>query len=425
MPSHVPHTSGIYLFKRKNHILYVGKAVNLEKRLSSYWRKNAGDKIRQMREEATTVEWLPLPSEIEALIKEAELIKRHLPKFNVLMRDDKSYFYVGITKDQYPRIFLAHKNRMRTSQSRVSFIGPYTSGASLKMALKFLRRMFPYCTCTRPHHGTCLNSQIDRCVGFCCNKKRFAATTQAMHDEYHANIRSIIDVLGGKKKNLASRLLRQMRLASRSQEFEKAARLRNQINGLENIFSHHRVLTLPHIVLHRRTHWHAIENIVQRIFDTTKQISRVEGYDISNISGTAATGSMVVFINGKPVKSEYRKFRIKTVHHASDVDMHKEVMRRRLAHPEWHYPDLMVIDGGRPQLNAVRSVVRDLKLHDTILIAGLAKREEELYIPGHAHTIRLDSLPEKANFFFQNVRDESHRFAKKYHHVLRAREIKN
>ena len=156
---------------------------------------------------------------------------------------------------------------------------------------------------------------------------------------------------------------------------------------------------------------------------TEKKISRVEGYDISNISGTEATGSMVVFANGRPAKSEYRKFKIKTVRGANDVAMHYEVMRRRLAHREWPYPDIIVMDGGKPQLHAAVAALRVPRSKNQesrgIVLTALAKREEELYIEGRAMPVRLDSLSRDAMHFFQRVRDESHRFAKKYHHKLR------
>lgn len=209
-----------------------------------------------------------------------------------------------------------------------------------------------------------------------------------------------------------------MRQAAKLREFERAAILRDQMLGLENIFSH----PLMPVLRSPRASWPKIEKIIQAVTGAKKKISRVEGYDISNISGTAATGSMVVFVNGIPEKSEYRKFKIKTVRQISDVDMLKEVVGRRLAHKEWQYPDLMVIDGGKPQLNVVRSVITSNQLL-IIKLAALAKREEELYIEGRAKPILLSTLPTEAAFFFQRVRDESHRFATRYHHKLREKEF--
>ena len=150
-----------------------------------------------------------------------------------------------------------------------------------------------------------------------------------------------------------------------------------------------------------------------------KKVTRVEGYDISNISGASATGSMAVFINGRPEKSEYRKFSIKTVHGANDVEMHREVMRRRLLRIEWPMPDVLVIDGGRPQLNAILSLLQNEFPSLNLFVVALAKREEELYTKNIILPIPLRTLSSETGFFFQRVRDESHRFAKQYHHKRR------
>ena len=168
----------------------------------------------------------------------------------------------------------------------------------------------------------------------------------------------------------------------------------------------------------RAIQWRKIERVIRALLGTHKKISRVEGYDISNISGHEATGSMVVFAGGIPAKAEYRKFRIKTVHQISDVDMLKEVMRRRFSHPEWTLPDLIIIDGGLPQLNAVKNSI-PAQAHAHTILTALAKQEEELYTTVRTRPIPLKTLPPETMFFFQRVRDESHRFAKKYHHKLR------
>lgn len=219
---------------------------------------------------------------------------------------------------------------------------------------------------------------------------------------------------------LLSRLKREMRTASKNQEFERAARLRDQIAGLENVFSHRQTLESGRGRHEsRKRDWRKIQKEIQGVLNTEKRISRVEGYDISNISGTAATGSMVVFVDGNPIKSLYRQFRIKNVPHANDVAMHAEMMRRRLTHYEWGMPDLLVIDGGKPQINAVGRVLRIKNRESKIMLTALAKREEELYSEEGAKPVRLDALSRDTMLFFQRVRDESHRFAKKYHHKLR------
>lgn len=410
--------------------LYIGKAADLKKRLTSYFRANASDKVRRLREEATTLEWIELDSEIEALIREAELIKQHLPKFNVLLRDDKSYFYVAFTKEEFPRVFAVHKTNLDRARYR-RVVGPFTSGSALRATLKLLRRTFPYCTCTTAHKRPCLSAEIGRCPGFCCATALPASLTSKQTSlirtnkggrdidvaRYHENIRNIIAILSGKRKRIASRLKREMREAAKKQDFERAAKLRDQMESIENIFAHREILKLQGALRHVPIGWASIEQEIRSLLGTNQRIRRVEGYDISNISGTASTGSMVVFVSGLPAKNEYRKFKIKTVRGANDVAAHREVMARRLARRTWPRPDLVLIDGGKPQLAAVKSVLRPG--NETILLAALAKREEELYIEGREAPIRLDSLSRETMHFFQRVRDESHRFAKKYHHKLR------
>lgn len=417
-PTHIPNTSGVYIFRRGKTPIYIGKAADLKKRLISYWRKNSGQKVRQLLADATMLEWIQTESEIDALVKEAELIKRYTPKYNIVMRDDKNYFYVGITKEEFPKIFFTHQPYQKI-QNSVKYIGPFTSGIALKTTLKILRKIFPYCTCKVKHKRPCLNAEIERCPGYCCIQSKpstssgniFPERSAAESKEYLKNIKNIISVLSSKRKKLLMELKKQMRETAGKQEFERAARLRDQLAGVENIFKHKIIMNE---VKNFKTTWGKVRKNIQNVLGTLKNISRVEGYDISNISGTEATGSMVVFIDGMPIKSEYRKFSIKTVHQPSDVDMLKEVIRRRIRHAEWQFPDLMLIDGGKPQLNAVNSIIRN-----RIPLTALAKKEEELYIKNKVLPIRLSTLPQSTAFFFQRVRDESHRFAKKYHHKLR------
>lgn len=433
-----PHAPGVYIFRRGRTPVYIGKAANLKKRLSSYFRANAAPKVRALRAEATNLAWQETKSEIEALILEAELIKKHLPKYNVLLRDDKSYFYVALTRGQFPKIFVVHKTNLDDKKYR-RVVGPFTSGSALRATFKILRRAFPYCTCAKLHNRPCLNAQIGRCLGFCCIKSTASfpesnyslirtdkRIVPANIKRYRENIRKIIAVLSGRRKRIASGLKRSMREAAKKQDFELAAKLRDQWDGLENIFAHRRMLELR-LAAGSRTPgmraWHRTEREIQSLLGTNRRIRRAEGYDISNISGAAASGSMAVFTDGKPAKSEYRKFKIRTVRGANDVASHREVMRRRLEHREWPYPDLIVMDGGKPQLNAALTALRESRTKDQesrkILVTALAKREEELHIEGRDTPVRLDSLSPEAMHFFQRLRDESHRFAKKYHHKLR------
>jgi len=231
---------------------------------------------------------------------------------------------------------------------------------------------------------------------------------------YRDGIARLSRILRGRTPSLMRELKSAMRDASAGQNFERAAGLRDEIEKLENVFRHRMVLEAA--PAKNQAHRH-IERALRQLFGKAQLIRRAEAYDISNISGTAATGSMVVFMDGAPAKSEYRIFNIKTVHRASDVDMMKEVFERRLVHTEWPYPDLIVIDGGKPQLNAALPVI--LRHGFSGAVSALAKREEELYIAGRGQPLRLDTLPMPVMHFFQRIRDEAHRFAKKQHHILR------
>lgn len=423
IPAKIPSSPGIYIFRRGSNIMYVGKAANLKKRLVSYWKKDIGSKTRELMREATKLEWIELESEIDALIKEAEYIKKYLPKYNIVMRDDKNFFYVGITKEEFPKIFITHQVHQQIARSRatrVSYLGPYTSGSALKITLRMLRNVFSYCTCQEKHKRPCLNSQIGRCPGFCCDKSKPRIIDRELSEEYGKNIKNIVAVLSGRRKRIVSELKQKMIRAAKEQNFELAGKLRDQTFGLENIISHS--IFDNRQTLKRPYAWDKIQRNLEVILGV--KIRRAEGYDISNISGTEATGSMVVFVDGQPKKSEYRKFKIKTVTGPNDIEMHKEVVRRRLARSEWPRPELMLIDGGRAQLNAVVEVLRKSNLFATkgfrfTKIAALAKREEELYIENRLLPIRLSTLPLETAFFFQRLRDESHRFAKKYHHKRR------
>lgn len=415
-PKNIPSASGVYIFRKGKRPIYIGKAANLKKRLSSYFRKNTSSKIKQLLQEATSLDWIETSSEIGAFLQEAELIKKHRPKYNVVLRDDKNYFYVGFTKEKFPKVFVSHQ---LSKNEKANYIGPFTSGAALKIVLKLLRRVFPYCTCKKPHKRICLNAQIGRCSGYCCLDVGEKQTEDKVL-EYNKNIKSIIAVLGGRKKKLIRFLKKEMKTAAKNQDFERAAKLRNQLSGLENIFSH-RFFLADYRGKTSIVPWMKIEREIGVLTGDKKSVSRVEGYDISNISGQEATGSMVVFIDGKPAKDEYRKFKIKKVRGISDVAMLKEIVGRRLNHPEWFWPGLMLIDGGRAQLDAVLEELRIKNYELRIRAVALAKREEELYLGNRKLPIRLSSLSQATAFFLQRVRDESHRFARVYHHKLRKR----
>jgi len=451
-PENTTSNPGVYIFKNKEKPIYIGKAGNLKNRLSSYWLKNANNKQKSLVREADELEIMETPSEIEALIKEAEMIKKNLPRYNVLMRDDKSYFYVSFSREKYPRVFVTHRPfaEIKDKKSKIPirggdvsyrknkkeigkyiYIGPFTSGGALKTTLRFLRSLFPFCTCLKPHIRPCLNSQIGRCLGFCCVKEKSDSKSAVKnYGQYEKNIKAIRNILRGKKKNVLNKLKKEMKGNAQKGEFEKAAETRDKIFSLENILSHRLVFERNGRENFGKNkypeyRWQKTEMSLKVIINTKQDVRRVEGYDISNISGTAATGSMVVFKDGIPEKKSYRKFKIKTVKQISDTDMMKEILSRRMKHREWIFPQLMLLDGGRGQLNAAISILNNFKnIKGKVAVAALAKKNEELYLPGREIPLLTDDLPPDTKLFLQHVRNESHRFAKKYHHKLRAEELR-
>lgn len=427
----IPHAPGVYLFRKESVILYVGKASDLKNRLSFYFRPHVNEKIRRLREAASSVEIIVLSSEIEALIKEAELIKRHAPAFNISLRDDKNYAYVAITHEPFPHVRIAHQPKEKVKKTKsaknksikrqtYTYIGPYTSSTSLAITLKLSRKLFPYCTCPKPHRRRCLNAEMGLCPGYCCMQIYKNQHDISLVHEYNAHIHALTSVITGKGMFIIRDLKKIMRQAIATQNFEKAALLRDQWQGIEDVLAHRLYLTKTKTrKKNYRALWRNTEKHISMALGIPSPISRVEGYDISHVSGTHATGSMVVFTDGVPNRDHYRMFKIKTIQGISDVDMLKEVIQRRLAHHEWQLPDLMVIDGGKPQLNAVLSIIKTFNLSLSSRVVALAKRLEEIYQPQKKEGIRLNSLPSETGFFFQRIRDESHRFAKKYHHKLR------
>lgn len=454
-PSSIPAKSGIYIFKNVHgKPLYIGKAANLKKRLCFYFQKNISERVRLLRREAASVDVEVLPTEFDALVREAELIKKYRPKFNVLMRDDKSYYYVVFTRELFPRIIVTHQPLMAYSAEHRAYsgyvkketplchtpyaisrvMGPFTEGRPLFSILRLLRKSFPYCTCKKFHKRTCLNAAIGRCAGFCCilGKK----ITRKEEKMYRKNINAIRKILSGKSQFLLRALKKEMERASREKRFEDAARFRDQWSNLQSIISHRYIIEdhNPFILRHAKT-----SSYLQKFLRVKTPPSRIEGYDISNISGKDATASLVVFMDGKPEKNGYKRFRIH-FRGISDVDMLKEVIGRRLRHADWPLPDIMVIDGGMPQIRGIATVLASFfKTKNPALwplvLAGLSKAhrpsgavrrkasgEEMLHI-WPRKTILLKNLPADTMHLLQAVRDEAHRFARRYHHLLRTKAV--
>ncbi|MEK7173943.1 MAG: GIY-YIG nuclease family protein [Patescibacteria group bacterium] len=417
----VPLTPGVYFFRNSaGTILYIGKAANLRSRLSSYFMRGAALEAakRRMREEAVEITWQEVPTEIEALLLEALLIKKHLPPYNIALRDDKQYLFVGFTKEQFPRLVFTHQpiafaQTQSGKLTKVEFFGPFTEGGAIKQLLRSLRKTFPYCTCKSLHERRCQQAELKLCLGICCMKNHNASKEERV--VYQKNTRFIKNILAGRQQQLLKRLKTDMRRVSKNQNFETAAVLRDQTYALGRIFAHRHIVKTDFAAENQRG-----LHELRMLLGLQKTPERIEGYDISNIQGTHAVGSMVVFADGTADKSAYRKFQIRTVRGANDPAMIHEVIVRRLKHIEWPLPDIMLIDGGRTQLQAARHAFAKGNLapgtpSEHTHIVSIAKREEELYTPARKMPFKLKEMPLSLLHLLQQIRNESHRFAISYY----------
>ncbi|MCR4260753.1 MAG: GIY-YIG nuclease family protein [Candidatus Colwellbacteria bacterium] len=385
----VPETPGVYLFKGEGgKLLYVGKAGNLKRRVSSYFSKSHSDKTEKLVNEVKHIDYVKTPTAIEALILEAELIKKFEPPYNFKEKDNKSFLYIEITHEEYPRVLLV-RGREKSGGER---FGPFTSASDVRSALGILRKIFPYSTHDGERVGSykkpCFNAQIGLCPGTC--------TGVIGKREYKRNIRNLRLFLQGKRDRLIRGLEKDMQVAARTLHFEEAGRLKRQLFSLEHIQD--------------------VALISKNDIDTGLGAGvRVEGYDISNISGTSSVGSMVVSVDGRLAKDEYRKFKIRTIHQSDDVGMLEEVLTRRFAHTSgWPLPALVLVDGGRGQVNVARSVIEEAGLK--IPVVGIAKgptRKKNEFVGKIPQGIGEETLIQ--------LRDEAHRFAVKYHKEVRSK----
>ena len=408
----IPHKSGVYIYKNSiGSVIYVGKAIDLYHRVASYFLashlRGVGTKTAVLVEKIVAVDTIVVESELEALILEANLIKKYLPEYNVSLRDDKDYLYIGITKDEYPKVITLRKQDLKKVKK---FFGPFPSGRTVRDTLKRLRRVFPWCS--QPPRRLlarlrpCFYYHLGLCPGACVG-------VISMED-YKKIIRRFTKFLEGKKEELVDELVNEMKAGSDSQKYEEAGRVKRVIEGINYLTQVNRTqsyLENPNFL--EQENKQAIEQL-QKDLNLPKVPERIEGYDISNIQGKDATGSMVVLTNGEIDKSQYRRFKIHITGRPNDVGMHKEMMRRRLRN-DWPLPDLIIIDGGRGQVRGVFSILQATNYQ--LPIYGLAKRLEWLY-PPEGDVIKLPgrSLSLK---LLQKLRDESHRFAVAYHRKLR------
>lgn len=410
---------GVYIFKDKSgKILYIGKATNLKNRVSSYFKTNANlrmnSSLRTARpiefviDQISRVETIETESVLEALILESNLIKKHQPKYNVDLKDDKSFSYAAITKENFPRIIILRKTELENiKNSKIDrFYGPYTSKRQLEMALKIIRKIFPYHSNKEQTEKGCMDFQIGLCPG------PYSGTISKT--DYLKNIRNIKMILEGKKKNLVKKLEKEMKDYAKKHEFERAGEIRNRLFALNHI----RDIAL-------------ISRDIEHETWSTKHNLRIEAYDISNISGQYAVGSMVVFKNGEPEKSQYRKFKIKTIQGADDVGMMREVLMRRFNNDwsastrgdssstrGWPRPGLILLDGGTGHLNMASGLLKSYKFNIPIVSVAKGPDRKNLDLRfKEANKLVMEIIKNKS--LIKRIMDEAHRFAIGYHKKLR------
>lgn len=431
----LPASPGVYFYKDSSgEIIYIGKASNLRNRVRQYFQVSRAfdPKTDVLVGEIADVEWTELETEADALFLEAELIRRYQPRFNILLRDDKSQLFVRIDyKSDYPTVRLIR----RPLDDGAEYFGPYINGFAVKKALRYLRRAFPYATAR--HLGqkrVSLHYHLGLDPGLEENKTSLA--------EYKANLRKLMQYLRGGRVTLTRQIEKDMKVAAKAKDFEQAAVLRNRLRALNELG---RQPLLAERELADAAQDHALTQLAQ-LLEMSHSPQRVEGFDISHMSGIDTAASMVVFRGGLPYKANYRKFKMRTPGNDDFAHIHEALTRRfsETNRKKWGLPNLVLIDGGKGQLKAAIKARGEAGLSNIPMI-GLAKREEEVIIH------KKESLPDaeienvilgakKLNAYISNsedfltillpknlpavkllqrIRDESHRFAVSYHHSLR------
>jgi excinuclease ABC subunit C len=508
----LPSNPGCYLFKDdKKRILYVGKAKNIKKRVRSYFQKRDLDiKTQSMLTHIESVDFVATNNEMEALILENTLIKKHQPRYNIRLKDAKSHSYIRLTHEEFPRVLIA---RRKIGEGK--FYGPFVSAHERDYVLHFLKKTFALRTCKKMPKKPCLRYHIHLCDAPCIGK--------IDENHYIRKIEKVKMVLSGKTKELINKMNQEMSNYSANQEFEEALKIRNELdalkhlterqnmqrekkfnediinyeikndkvflilfniykgtlsNKIEFIFDYYedffeefilqyysdnpvpKEIILPvtigyslhhflenkrggkvRIIKPRRGEKKQLLDLVRKNIELSffadinkvetlknrlklhEDPSIIECFDISHLSGSSTVGSMVQFRNGKPDKNNYRRFRIRSVNGIDDFAAIAEIVRRRyyrLKKEDAELPHLIIIDGGKGQLNFALNELKNLDLK--IPIISIAKHLEEIYLPGSLHPLRL-SDKDKALHFIQEIRDEAHRFAIKYNRLLRKKEL--
>lgn len=429
----LPKTPGVYFHKdAAGEIIYVGKAAVLRNRVRQYFQKSrARDaKTEALVAEIVDLDWMEVDSELEALFLEAEMVRRYMPRYNILLRDDKSMVYIRIDYDSdYPTV----STTRRPLDDGARYFGPYLSAISVRQALKVLRRIFPYATRR-------IGGQKRATLYYHLGLDPGLEEGRTSLADYRANLRRLMSVLEGKRKSVDKDIERDMKRHAKAQDFEAASKARNQLFALRNL---NKQVIFSDKEFQDISKDHALTELVN-LLSLPHFPRRIEGYDVSHMSGRDVVASMVVFTNGVSNKAEYRKFKTRKDQNNDFANM-QETLSRRLSgrnRKQWGLPDLVLIDGGKGQLEAALKA-RDEAGQGRIPFIGLAKREEQLVIHKLGSGVTLNmltvqqlggfatetkdfilvNLPHNTNVvkLLQRIRDESHRFAVSYHSTLKVK----
>jgi excinuclease ABC subunit C len=421
-----PKTPGVYLMKdRRGRVLYVGKAKDLRSRVASYFQpasdllSTRGPDICRMVEQVDDIDFLECASEVDAIIKEARLIKDIQPPHNVQLKDGKTFPYVEITlSDDFPAVYVTRTPRLKGSK----LYGPFTSPASVREAINALQRVFKFRTCeldireddeTRRFFRPCLLHAIDQCTAPCADL--------ISREAYRKDVDRLRKFLASKRTTLLRQMKAEMDAAAKALRFEEAATLRDRLKAIESLSRSGDTVADVQPEVFFINPREGLEKLGELLnLDVTPRC--MEAIDIAHLQGEETVGALVCFIDGKPFKNAYRRFRIRSVEGVDDYAAIREVVRRRYRHAadgEELYPDVILIDGGLGQLHAAQEVFDEMNVRPPMVIS-LAKREEEVYIQARTAPTRL-SRNHPALRLLQSMRDEAHRFAQHYHHLLRSK----
>lgn len=431
----LPASPGVYLMKDEGgRVLYVGKAARLPDRVASYFVPSAdlGPRKQPMLELVHAVEAIPCETEWEALLAEARLIKDIRPRFNASLTDDKTFPYLAVTvREDFPRVVVTREPGAASLRGARVY-GPFVSAGPLREAVQLLQRVFRFRTCDLeiapgdvrlPQFRPCILYNIHQCTAPCAAKIDRAA--------YRADIERFLKFLDSKRSVMLREMREEMAAAAAAQEFERAARLRDQIRAVEKLDERASVRdgwqpeTETPLYVDPRQGLRALARVLARAGGGTADhtIRCVEGIDIAHLAGGETVGAKVCFIDGRPLRSEYRRYRITSVEGGNDdyASIREVVTRRYREAGQGHelYPDVILIDGGLGQLHAALEAFNTLDVRPPMVIS-LAKKEELIYVQRRTEPVRLPRQ-NAALRLCQHIRDEAHRFAQAYHHVLRRR----